>query len=63
MVVAGKWGPSVAVKKVAQSYSLDIGVVEELRRLSSATEIPASRLANRALTVFIREQKSGGPTQ
>jgi hypothetical protein len=53
----------VAVKKVAQSYSLDIGVVEELRRLSSATEIPASRLANRALTVFIREQKSGGPTQ
>jgi hypothetical protein len=50
----------VAVKKVAQCYSLDIGVVEELRRLSSATEIPASRLANRALAVFIRQYKVNG---
>jgi predicted transcriptional regulator len=45
--------------KVVQGYSLDVDVVKGLRELSSATEIPASRLANRALADFLKLQKNG----
>jgi predicted transcriptional regulator len=43
--------------KAVQGYSLDIDVIEGLRQIASATDIPASRLANRALAAFIREHK------
>jgi predicted transcriptional regulator len=50
-------GPPVA-RKAVQGYSLDIDVIEGLRQLASATDIPASRLANKALAAFIQEQKT-----
>jgi predicted transcriptional regulator len=43
-------------KKVVQGYSLDLDVIEGLRQLASVTEIPASRLANRALADFLKQQ-------
>jgi predicted transcriptional regulator len=45
--------------RVVQGYSLDADVVKGLRDLSSATDIPASRLANRALADFLKQQGEG----
>jgi hypothetical protein len=45
--------------KAVQGYSLDVDVIKGLRDLSSATDIPASRLANRALADFLKQHKIG----
>jgi hypothetical protein len=45
-------------KKVVQGYSLDLDVIEGLRRLSVETDVPASRLANRALADFLKQRRA-----
>jgi Ribbon-helix-helix domain len=46
-------------RKQVQGYSLDVDLIEELRALSSATEVPASRLVNRAVAAFLKQHKVG----
>lgn len=49
----------MAGRKVVHGYNLDADLVAKLREISSATDIPASRLANRALAAFIHDYRMG----
>jgi hypothetical protein len=46
-------------RKQVQGYSLDAALVEELRAISSASEVPASRLVNAAVADFLQKHKAG----
>ena len=42
-------------EKGSISVSIDRELIEHLRRISSASDVPVSRLCNRALTDFLKK--------